>query len=117
MRARTPATGILIGGFTPRQAGPQLRVARRVAPTCLSLYAPFFLAAMDAEEPAWDEDRLRLTLAEVRQDYVPHIEPESDLGVERREALRHHLDRAHTILANPDAAPGGPGPLHWPGEC
>ena len=53
----------------------------------------------------WNEDRLRTTLAEVLQDYIPHIEPESDLDVQRREALRHHLDRAHTILANPDAAP------------
>ena len=34
------ANRILIGGFTRRQAGPQLRVARRVAPLCL--YAPFF---------------------------------------------------------------------------
>ncbi|KZV70527.1 hypothetical protein PENSPDRAFT_439732 [Peniophora sp. CONT] len=82
-----------------RPAAPEWRKSRS------RLYAPSQLAAMADEQEPWDEARLLTTLAEVLEVYIPQIEPTTDLDTERREALRHHLDQAHAILANPEAPP------------
>ena len=60
---------------------------------------------MEVDDEPWTRDRLRGTLAEVLDVFLPGIEPDGDVDAECLVALRHHLDQAHTILSNPNVPP------------